>query len=399
MTNVKLIPCTHTAYETFAPYHYDSDTFNKSAKCWVAMIGDKQVGFCASISRQGKWGDDPRPARFAHKTVAKLPCTHPAYFKLWSLIADAQAVLMTSKGYRWYSQAPADHAAYRDDPASGWKKSSTKKVGYRSHEYIGMHERLQNLKGQDPRSHDYSFNFWIGCKKLSEGCKNCFMFLRQTQRMDSAKDATRKTLLDPSVIRRCTSTWGNPLKWQREAEVANEQRSVFACSYSDFFLPEADAWRDDAWALIRSTPNLTWLLASKRTELIAERLPADWAGGYPNVWLGTGAEMKKYLPRLDALRKIPCVLRWLDFAPCLEDLMPELKDHIEGFSWVNVSGEQGCGMVQPRSFDPQWARRIRDLCAEQGIAFSHPSGGGKRPEKFPLLDGVRHDAMPSIYSV
>jgi len=214
--------------------------------------------------------------------------------------------------------------------------------------------------------------------------------------MESAKDATRKISLDPSVIRRCTSTWGNPLKWQREAEAANERKSVFACSYSDFFLPEADAWREDAWALIRSTPNLTWLLASKRTDLIADRLPADWGTGYANVWLGTGAEMKKYLPRLDALRKIPCVLRWLDFAPCLEDLMTELQDHIEGFSWVNVSGEQGCGMVQPRPFDPNWARRIRDLCVERGIAFSHPSGGGKRPEKFPLLDGVRHDAMPQL---
>jgi hypothetical protein len=56
---------------------------------------------------------------------------------------------------------------------------------------------------------------------------------------------------NPNEVKRCTSTWGRPLKWQREAEHAGEYKSVFACSYSDFFLPEADGWRDDAWALIR----------------------------------------------------------------------------------------------------------------------------------------------------
>jgi protein gp37 len=202
--------------------------------------------------------------------------------------------------------------------------------------------------------------------------------------------------VDPTDIHRCTSTWGRPLKWQREAEKAGELRSVFACSYSDFFLSEADAWRDDAWALIRITRNLIFLLASKRTDLIADRLPPDWGSGYPNVWLGTSAEMKKYLFRLDELRKIPCVLRWLDFAPCLEDLMPDLADHIDGYDWVNVSGKQGCGLVVPRPFDPDWARNIRDLCSERGIAFSYPSSGGKRPVPFPLLDGVRHNAMPPL---
>ena len=95
--------------------------------------------------------------------------------------------------------------------------------------------------------HDYSFNFWIGCRRFSEGCKNCYMFYAQQRRG-----------LDPTQIKRCTTTWGQPLEWQREAEQAGESKSVFACSYSDFFLTEADDWRDDAWALIRQTPNLIW---------------------------------------------------------------------------------------------------------------------------------------------
>lgn len=239
--------------------------------------------------------------------------------------------------------------------------------------------------GRHELQHDYPFNFWMGCYKFSEACKFCYMHLRQTQRT-----------IDPEYIHKCTSTWGSPVKWQKAAADAGVLKSVFACSYSDFFMEQADEWRDDAWALIRATPNLIWQLASKRTHLIAERLPADWGDGYKNVWLGTSVELKKNLCRLDDLRKIPCVMRWLDFAPLLEDIMPELASHMEGFGWVNVSGEQGCGLEEPRPFDPQWARNIRDLCKERGIPFSHPQGGGKFGKSYPLLDGVRHFAAPPL---
>ena len=233
--------------------------------------------------------------------------------------------------------------------------------------------------------HDYSFNFWIGCHKFTEGCKNCYMFIAQQRRT-----------VDPTLIRRCTSTWGQPLKWQREAEKAGEYKSVFACSYSDFFLPEADGWRDDAWALIRKTPNLIWQLASKRTHLIADRLPADWGDGYKNVWLGTSAELKKYLQRLDDLRKIPCMLRWVDFSPTLEDLMPELADHIDGIGWVNAAGETGCNAVEPRPFDLQWARNIRRLCEEREIPFYLSQTGGRKRYPERLLDGVTYNGIPPL---
>jgi len=82
--------------------------------------------------------------------------------------------------------------------------------------------------------HDYSFNFWIGCQKCSEGCRNCYMFMQQERRG-----------LDPTAIKRCTTTWVKPRRWQREAASAGVLKSVFACSYSDSFLPEADAWRDE----------------------------------------------------------------------------------------------------------------------------------------------------------
>ena len=113
--------------------------------------------------------------------------------------------------------------------------------------------------------------------------------------------------------KRVVTKWDEPLKVQKAAAKAGEYKTVFACSYSDFFMEEADQWRDEAWEMIRATPNLIWQLTSKRTHLIADRLPPDWGDGYPNVWLGTSVELKKYLPRRH-LNSIPCVLRWVDFS-------------------------------------------------------------------------------------
>ena len=219
---------------------------------------------------------------------------------------------------------------------------------------------------------------------------------RGLQKLLHVSGASRRPWTNPNEVKRCTSTWGQPLKWQREAEKAGEYKSVFACSYSDFFLPEADGWRDDAWALIRQTPNLIWQLASKRTHLIAERLPTDWGDGYKNVWLGTSAELKKYLPRLDTLRKIPCVLRWVDFAPTLEDLMPELSEHIDGFGWVNASGETGCGSLS-RGHSIRSGPGTSVTCAKRRefrSALRHVAGRHRYPDRH--LDGVIYNEIPPL---
>ena len=119
--------------------------------------------------------------------------------------------------------------------------------------------------------HNFTHNFWMGCRRYSDGCKNCHMWLRQAERG-----------ADPSRIYRCTdqTAYGAALKLQRKAEAAGRVYTVTACSYSDFFLEEADAWRDGAWAVMKQTPNLVWHLVTKRAENIADNLPADWGTGY-----------------------------------------------------------------------------------------------------------------------
>lgn len=79
---------------------------------------------------------------------------------------------------------------------------------------------------------DSTVNFWHGCVKVSEGCKYCYMF----------RDKERYRQEPTTVIRSKESTFNKPLHWK-------EPRLIFVCSWSDFFIEQADEWRDDAWKL------------------------------------------------------------------------------------------------------------------------------------------------------
>jgi len=233
---------------------------------------------------------------------------------------------------------------------------------------------------------DHTQNFWVGCHRVSEGCDHCY-----------ARVATEKRGLDFNVVRR-TQTCKDPLKWQREAFDLGQVRTVFSSSYGDFFHPHADQWRPEAWEIIRATPHLIWRLLTKRAERIADHLPKDWGSGYKNVWLGVSVEMKKYLGRMDLLRKIPAAVRYAMCEPLLEDLTPEIGEHLEGFHWLMVGGESGNGTNNYRPMDLQWARNLRDLCAAKGIPFYFKQPAGRWPvtKRRPKakLDGVVHDAYP-----
>jgi len=121
--------------------------------------------------------------------------------------------------------------------------------------------------------------------------------------------------------------------------------------------------RDQLFELIRMTPHLDWLLLTKRADSIEKYLPDDWGNGYPNVWLGVTVEDRKHgLPRIDVLRKIPAVVRFLSIEPLLEDLG---EIDLTEIHWVIIGGESGPGA---RPFDIQWAKSIIDQCSQFGAA-------------------------------
>lgn len=169
---------------------------------------------------------------------------------------------------------------------------------------------------------DATVNFWTGCIKVSDGCKFCYMY----------RDKERYGQDPRKVVRTRPHTFNAALKWP-------EPKKIFTNSWSDFFIEEADAWREDAWNIIRRTPQHQWQILTKRPERIVACLPNDWGEGYPNVWLGVSVENDENRWRIGMLRKIPAKIRFISVEPILNPF--RLKDRLEGIHWVIIGGESG----------------------------------------------------------
>src|SRR3990172_880901 len=197
---------------------------------------------------------------------------------------------------------------------------------------------------------DATWNPWYGCHKVSQGCKNCFMFREQKQ--------YRR---DPNIVQRSKTRFDDPLKWEKEmtatgAPPEGETRRIFTCSWSDWFIEEADPWRAEAWDIIRRTPHLTYQILTKRPENIPVGLPNDWGHGYPNVWIGVSEEDQPNAnKRVSILVNVPAVIHFVSAEPLLgfTSYLPWLSK----LDWIIVGGESGPNY---RPMDLAWARSIRD---------------------------------------
>jgi len=216
-----------------------------------------------------------------------------------------------------------------------------------------------------------TWNPWHGCQKVSPGCAHCYMYREKKQYGQ-----------DPAKIVRSKTTFHAPLGW-------SESKLVFTCSWSDFFLEEADVWRGEAWEIIHSTPHHTFQILTKRPERIAANLPAGWP--WPNVWLGVSVENPRFYWRISTLNKTPAILRFLSLEPLLTP-MPNLP--LDGISWVIVGGESG---PQCRPIAPDWVSGIRVQCIEAGIPFFFKQWGGRnKKSNGRTLDGRIWSEMPTI---
>lgn len=199
---------------------------------------------------------------------------------------------------------------------------------------------------------DATWNPWMGCEKVSPGCAHCYMYREQRQYGH-----------DPAAIRRSKTKFNEPLRW-------DEPRLVFTCSWSDWFHPGADEWRDEAWSIIRDTPHLTYQVLTKRPELIDGRLPSDWADGYANVWLGVSIENSRFTWRADELRDVPAAVRFISAEPLVGSLFETGGKRepleLDGIDWVIVGGESG---PRSRRLDIRWVDEVVAACDAEAIPF------------------------------
>ncbi len=224
---------------------------------------------------------------------------------------------------------------------------------------------------------DHTFNVVWGCSKITAGCKNCYAETLAARWGFNVwgVDAERRTFGDRH--------WNEPLKWQNDARHrARVRRRVFCSSMADVFEdhPTTRAQLPRLWALIRATPDLDWLLLTKRPERIAASLPDDWAFGYPNVWLGTSVENADVTERIHSLAAIPAAVRWISAEPLLGSLANAPLPLID---WVVAGGESG---PDHRAMDLEWLYDLRDRCARGGIAFFVKQDSGSSPGRQGRID-------------
>jgi protein gp37 len=200
---------------------------------------------------------------------------------------------------------------------------------------------------------DHTFNPWIGCTKVSAACDNCYAEAW-------AKRHGRAELWNGQRRRTTQPNWHQPIKWNERPG----RQSVFSASLADVFDNQVPPqWRCDLFELIAATPNLVWMLLTKRPQNIKKMLPADWP--LDNVWLGTTTENQtEYDRRWPHLARIEAAIRFISYEPALGPLHLDRPTHPD---WVIVGGESGTKYKRP--MDMAWARNLRDECHDTGIAF------------------------------
>ena len=240
---------------------------------------------------------------------------------------------------------------------------------------------------------DHTFNPWIGCTKVGAGCDNCYA-------KADFDDRKHRVTWGAGQARSRTKTWGDPVRWNKQHEAffsANGSRQrVFCASLADVFDNEVPAeWRMDLFKLISDTPNLDWLILTKRVGNVMPMCSGDslmFDVICERVWLGATivnqAEADRDIPKLLA---VPAAKRFLSMEPLLGPvdlthwigLQPAIgattyRDDediyrcdltgtpVDGIDWVIVGGESG---PNARPMHPDWARSLRDQCEAAGVPF------------------------------
>jgi protein gp37 len=142
-------------------------------------------------------------------------------------------------------------------------------------------------------------------------------------------------------------------------------------SMSDLFHEAVSAeFVATVWRVMQATPQHTYQVLTKRPDRMAAitvSLPV-----LPNVWLGTSVESAEYLERVNDLRRVTAVVRFVSFEPLLGSVAAV---DLTGIQWAIVGGESG---PRARPMAEEWVREIEIACRGSGAAFFFKQWGGAR---------------------
>ena len=207
------------------------------------------------------------------------------------------------------------------------------------------------------------WNPWHGCHKCSPGCLNCYVYFLDNKRG-----------INSNVVTKSKTNFNLPLKKSRNGEYKIPSNTeVATCFTSDFFIEEADAWRECAWQIIKKRPDLKFLIPTKRIERFYINLPVDWEDGYDNVIIAVTAENQAIADkRLPILLEIPAKRKAVLVSPILEYV--DLKEYLKTgkINEVSVGGES---YDNARVCDFNWVKQIYLDCKKYNVKFDfHQTG-------------------------
>ena len=202
-----------------------------------------------------------------------------------------------------------------------------------------------------------NWNPWHGCRKCSEGCQHCYVYYLDAMRGKSGAD-----------VYKTKTGFKYPLSKDRRGRYKIQSgETISVCMTSDFFLKEADEWRDEAWGMMRTRSDVVFLLLTKRPERIRSCLPVDWGDGWDNIFLNVTCENQRRADeRIPLLLELPFKHKGLQCAPLLGPI--DIGCYLDGKQIEQVTcGGENYGGRRPCDYD--WVRALRDECIERDITF------------------------------
>jgi len=299
------------------------------------------------------------------------------------------------------------------------------------------------------------WNPTAGCDRVSPGCDHCYA-MTMAKRLKGMGQAKYQLDGDPRTSGPgfLAHEWPDALNWP--LTVAKPMR-VFVNSMSDLFHDRiSDEYIVRVFAVMALAPQHTFQVLTKRHARMRSLLSDDdfeatvaqtvvgWSvemgidlpehlviperpSWYPlpNVWLGVSVENQQWADiRVPALLDTPAAVRFLSCEPLLgpvdllgrngpgcENYGPAIThegyqirtdygtgvdygcEHQVGIDWVIVGGESGPA-ARPMHLD--WARSLRDQCANADVPFLFKQWGGRTPKTAGReLDGRTWDQYPT----
>lgn len=197
------------------------------------------------------------------------------------------------------------------------------------------------------------WNPWHGCKRCSEGCKYCYIHKGDAKRGIDTSDIVK------------TKDFYKPIEKKKNGEYKIKSGLVYLCFSSDFFIEEADPWRQECFKMIKERSDLKFLFLTKRIDRFYDCIPDDWEDGYDNVIVCCTVENQKNADyRLSIFKDLPIKEKCIIAQPLLEKI--DIEKYLDDIKLVVVGGESDYN-ARPLNYD--WVLDIKKQCLKKEVNF------------------------------